>query len=113
MHPAGTPIGSKPRTTKTRPSTTIWSSIRSFICTRERADRADEAALVGEHGGLDAVAQVELREHAGDVRFDGRRLDGQRRRSARRIAPAIPAAEQVDAKTHAACLERDGQRDVA
>jgi hypothetical protein len=33
---------------------------------------ADQTGLVGEHDSLHPVAQVELREQAGDVRFDSR-----------------------------------------
>src|SRR5687767_8355942 len=37
----------------------------------------DEARLVGEHDGLDAVAQVELVEDARNVRLHRRRLDNE------------------------------------
>ena len=41
----------------------------------------DDAGFVGEHDGLDAVAQAELGQHAGDVGLDRRAA---RRRAARR-----------------------------
>ena len=37
----------------------------------------EQPGLVGEHDGLDAVAQVELLEDVGDVRLDGRLADEQ------------------------------------
>src|SRR3954469_24826746 len=40
-----------------------------------RGARLDDAGLVGEHDGLDAVAQAQLHQHASDVRLHRRLAD--------------------------------------
>ena len=40
--------------------------------------RPDEAGFVGDNDRLSAVAEVELREHAGDVGLHGRLCDDER-----------------------------------
>src|SRR4051794_22978706 len=66
-----------------------------------------ETVFVGEDDGLDAVAQVELSEQAGDVRLDRGRLDHELGGDLRVGAPAgeqaqdvkLAAAEQVERRS--------------
>jgi hypothetical protein len=60
------------------------------------ASRFDEAGLVREDDGLDAVAQVELAEDARHVRFHGRRADDELGRDLRVREAAGDEPEHLD-----------------
>ena len=57
---------------------------------------AHEAGLVGEHDGLDAVAQAELREQARDVGLDRRVADDELRRDLGVRQPARDELEDLE-----------------
>ena len=48
----------------------VWCG-RELLFPAGGVARGDEAGFVGEHDGVDPVAQVELAQDALDVRFDG------------------------------------------